>query len=255
MSAAFKKDLKLYIDESGIPDPDSSDRYYTLCGICVNSYQANTLKIKADQIKFKFWGHTKVVFHSREIGLKNNVFSILQDPRTEGSFLADIFNYLNTNGYKIILISVDKQAAKAAGWSAKKIEDNTTDMMIETFLRILKSKSDMHGQIILESSGAKDIRFYKRYTSYLSQGFPKQNLSHIDVKNLVTSVSFVSKKNHDIETQIADIYAYPANRRCAHDDNHQEMISGSYEHKICQLLPAKLAQMDGTPCHYRLPLT
>jgi hypothetical protein len=253
MSAAFKKDVRLYIDESGVPEIDPNSRYYTLCGIVVNSYQANILKIKADQIKFKYWGHTKVVFHSREIGLRMNDFAILNDPNVESNFLKDIYNYLITGGYNLILITVDKDAAVAAGWSAKQISDNATDAMIEAFLNLLKSRPNMHGQIILESSGVKDIRFYKRYSSYLSQGFPASNLSHIDVKNLVTSVSFVSKKNHDIEIQLADLYAYPTTRRCAHDDGHNPLVTGSYEHKVCQIIPMKIAKIGTGNAFYRLP--
>lgn len=250
--AAYKKDLRLYLDESGVPELLPHDRYYTLCGVVVNSIQSNLLKIKADQIKFKYWGDTKIVFHSREIGLKLSNFEILDDPITERNFLKDIYAYLHGNGYKLIIVSVDKQASSALGWTPKDVQDKATDAMIEAFLMFLNFR-DAHGQIIMESSGGRDVAFYKRYSYYLSQGLPSQNLTHFDVKNLITSITFASKKNHDIETQIADIFAYPASRQCAHDDGHALMTSPSYEENVCQYLAAKLADIENVPAFFRLP--
>ena len=38
---------KLYIDESGAPELSHHDKNYTLCGIIVQPYQAEELKIKS----------------------------------------------------------------------------------------------------------------------------------------------------------------------------------------------------------------
>ena len=48
----------------------TQSKLYILSGIMVVSKSREQLKIKADQIKFKYWNKTSTIFHSREIGRK-----------------------------------------------------------------------------------------------------------------------------------------------------------------------------------------
>ena len=82
MNNIIKKHLEycLFIDELGtanINDPNS--KFYILAGCSINEGERQNMKIMADQIKFKYWGNTNIVFHSREIGRKENNFEILKD--------------------------------------------------------------------------------------------------------------------------------------------------------------------------------
>ena len=72
--------INYFIDELGSASPKSiQSKLYILSGIMVTSQSRDRLKIMADQIKFKYWGKTDIVFHSREIGRKEGDFSILKD--------------------------------------------------------------------------------------------------------------------------------------------------------------------------------
>lgn len=84
---------KLYIDESGAPELSHHDKNYTLCGIIVQPYQAEELKIKANQIKFKYWTDTDIVFHSVDIGQTKNNFAILNNPITKKDFHKDLISF------------------------------------------------------------------------------------------------------------------------------------------------------------------
>jgi len=156
----MQKEYSLYVDESGLPDLAHYDRNFTFCGIIVRPYQAEELKIQADQIKFKYWNHTNLVFHSHDIGNKNNDFAILRNPVIERDFLANLFSFLQRGPYTCLIVSVNKNEAQKMGWTSKQILDNATDKMIESFLEFL-SYGGYRGSIILESSTAKDISFYK----------------------------------------------------------------------------------------------
>jgi len=83
------KNYNLFIDELGNANPlNTSSPVYILCGIIVSGQNREKLKIHADQIKFKYWGNTNIVFHSREIG------------RSEGDFQ----NLSNQNGRCLLVL-------------------------------------------------------------------------------------------------------------------------------------------------------
>src|SRR3989338_2148395 len=80
------------------------------------------LKIFSDQIKFKYWGRTDVVFHSREIGRKEGDFTIFKDQRIFNEFLHDLENLLSSPRFKMFFIVVDKTKARQVGWDEKHFE-------------------------------------------------------------------------------------------------------------------------------------
>ncbi len=249
-----KKLHRLFIDESGQPQYSHSDKNFTYCGIIANPIQSEYLKIVADQIKFKYWNRTSTVFHSVDIGKKRNDFSILNDQDTYSDFKTDLFKFLNNNSYRCIIVSINKEKARTLGWSELKVRNIATDTLIELYIKFLHEKCFL-GQIIAESSSSADINLYKRYTSYLSQGCPSMNLSHIDLKKQLTSITFVSKNNHDIEAQIADILVYAGVKKILSDEGFFSLLPESYEGKLINILNTKLINFkDGTNSFIRLPL-
>ena len=92
------KTLSLFIDESGDVNPKvSRSEVYILAGCMTDEYSRERLKIEADQIKFKLWSRTDIIFHSREVGRKEGDFKILKDPKMYKEFKKDLFNFLNKN--------------------------------------------------------------------------------------------------------------------------------------------------------------
>lgn len=244
---------RLYIDESGAPELTHHDKNYTLCGIIVRPYQADSLKIKADQIKYKYWNDTNIVFHSVEIGQMKNDFSILNNPTIKKDFYKDLLFFLNSGTYKVIIVSVNKEKASKQGLDSKQIHEMAYDEMIMFFISFL-AKEKLKGQIHMETSGGKDVNFHKRFISYLSHGLPSLSLTHSDVKELLTSISFVSKNNHDIETQLADLFAYPATRYFLHTEGTKALITNSYEEKVSNILKLKLIDVKGKKSLIRIPV-
>lgn len=255
MSIKTNSLYKLYLDETGTigKTPKGYFPYFILSGIAINSFQAEYLKVKADQIKFKYWGKTDIVFHSKEIGKRENDFAILKDPQVEANFHNDLVNFLNKNHAKSIIVSVNKEKAFSLGWNSMDIFEKAASAMIEFFIEFLNKKKS-RGQIFVESADAgKDVSFLKKYTYYLSRGLPSMDLSPMDIKELLTSVSFVSKRNFDIETQIADLFAYPAGNECMVNDGAKKRISNSYEDKMCGVIQSKLINIKGRTSFLHMP--
>lgn len=237
---------KLYLDESGTPglgNYNSKFPYFVLSGFVVNEEQSRKLKIKADQVKFKYWGRTNIVFHSREIGRRENDFSVLKDPVVEQNFHKDLSQLFVNNGGKSIVAIINKDKAKKLGWKEGDVYKKTSSAMLEFFIEYLNAKGNS-GQIIIESAGTqKDILFYKEYIYFLANGMPNLSLTHQKMKHIITSISFVSKNNQDIEAQMADLLAYPAGYRCLTSDGSKTMIPNSYEDNMCKILNEKILKI------------
>lgn len=247
---------QLYLDETGIPNPKTPASYFPyflLSGLLVNVFQNEYLKIRSDQVKFKYWSRTSVIFHSREIGKRESDFAILKDPSVEAEFYKDLVHFLTHANTKAIIIAVNKKSAAARGWNEKLVYENAADAMIKFFIEFLQKKQS-RGRIIIESSSTiKDIAFLKKYSYYLSNGLASMRLSSLDIKNLLTSISFVSKRNLDIETQIADLLAYPAGYKCMCDDKVKTIIPNSYEDKMWNVLQSKLITINSQSSFIKLP--
>lgn len=234
---------KLYIDESGSPDPNHPDKNYTISGVIIRKYQCEELKIKADQIKFKYWGKTDIVFHSREIGKAIGNFSILKDKKIAKDFYKDLMMLINSVNYKLIIVSINKDKLSKPHQKANYIQSIAFEALIKYFLHFLDEEK-LHGQIFMETSGGHDIELHKKFTSFLSHGI--DSIAGKTVRDLLTSISFVNKNNHDIETQIADIFAYPATQHFLDKEGIIKIQSGSYEDKIRNTINFKLINIRST---------
>jgi len=82
MTNINKIQYKLFIDELGTANiKDEKSGLYILAGCSINEIECQNIKILADQIKFKYWGHTNIVFHSRDIGRRKGNFKIFKNAK------------------------------------------------------------------------------------------------------------------------------------------------------------------------------
>jgi hypothetical protein len=86
--------LNLFIDELGTASfNEAYSKHYIVTGCFVNEFNRNELKIRADQIKFKYWGRTNIVFRSRDIGRKIGDFKIFQEEKLFKNFRKICLNF------------------------------------------------------------------------------------------------------------------------------------------------------------------
>lgn len=230
---------KLFVDELGTPNTkDKKSELYILSGCSVEEAERHNLKIRADQIKFKYWGRTDIIFHSREIGRKENDFEIFKNSKVYNEFLKDLEVFLSEAKFKMFFIIVNKEKARRLAWNNVKIYKETSNILIKNFLLILLS-GDSKGKIIIESAAEKDLYIYKAFNYFLAGGIKELKVSHKKVQEILTSFSFVNKQNYDIEEQIADLFAYAA--RCYYFIKVKKKIKiGLYEKIMISLLKKKL---------------
>lgn len=203
--------VNLFVDESGSANPKAAKTgLYIICGCMINKHNREQLKTAADQIKFKFWDRTNIVFHSREIWRKEGDFSILKDFNINKKFYKHLFNFLASGGYQIFAAAVNHEEAAKRNWNSKKVYKETSNIIVKNFILSLLA-SEARGRLVIESATSeKDFNFHKAAGYYLSNGVKEADISSSQVQNALTEISFVSKKNFDIEEQIADLLAYGA---------------------------------------------
>ncbi len=236
--------FKLFVDELGVANPIAKQsEVYILSGCSVDDNERQNIKMWADHIKFKYWGRTDVVFHSKEIGRKENNFGIFKEKEIFNKFIDDLEKFLECSKFKVFFVIVDKEKARKLGWNQDKIFKETSDKMIRNFLLAMLS-NDSKGKIVVESAGAeKDFYFHKALGFYLGAGIPKLKVDYKKIQETITSISFVTKNNHDIEEQIADLFAYAA--KCKFFiKNKKSFKKGKYEDMIISLLDKKTFKMS-----------
>ncbi len=230
------RNLSLFIDESGQANPKAPNSgVYILSGCMVDNDTRNELEILANQVKFKYWDRTDIVFHSREIDRKEGEFNILKDPVVQRSFEKNLFRLLNHGGYKTFFVLVDLNKAKSKNWNEEKVYKETTNIMMRNFILALLSEGNCRGRVVIESATSKkDFYFHKAASYFLSGGLPQVKVSYKKVQNILTEISYVTKKNHDIEEQIADLLAYGARLKF-----EKRTPNNNYEKNILKLVNSK----------------
>jgi hypothetical protein len=221
---------KLYIDESGtnkLSNINALDPNFCVAGVLVNvngtNGAADFLRNRGDQIRFKYWGHkSETVLHANPIRRNTGDFSIFGgDLALQTEFHEDLRQYVQSAGFKFIWIGVNKlnwinlnppiAHAVTNNFSLTKYEKTLTQLLfselIETYLLYLIHK-DFHGQIIVEAcSQTQDQDLLEVYNRFMFSGSYTNGWSPSDVRDRLTCISFVTKKNADPETQLADLGA------------------------------------------------
>lgn len=233
--------LNYFIDELGSANPKSvHSKLYILSGILVSAYACEALKIKADQIKFKYWNRTNVIFHSREIGRKEGNFNILKNNEINQNFTRDLMRFLDQSNFQLFGVIVDKSKLPK-NWNEKTLYKKTSLIMIKNFICALLAQDNVRGRLIIESATAeKDFYYHKTVGYFLSNGFKELKISYQHVQNVLTEISYVTKKNFDIEEQLADILAYGLRVKYV---SHEKKDLPNYEKELAKIVNKKLFSM------------
>lgn len=235
---------KLFIDELGQVSYKGNSKVYVTCACSIEDKMRMEAKIKADQIKYKYWGRTDIVFHSRDMGRTRGEFSILSDKVKEKHFYEDLFNFLNWLPVILFVVVIEKYIAYKSSWNDVKIIKESANKIFGNFISFILSKK-AKGEIYIESAGVEKDKYYlNSFAYFLSPSTKEFNDKYKIVQKSLTSISFVTKNNHDIEEQVADLFSYAAKCKFNRDKQIKKYGKGSYEDKIIGLLEKKLYKLN-----------
>jgi len=239
------KTSHLYIDELGSPNPNSSGHpYFVMCACVISDGLRENAKHFADQIKFKYWGNQQryhdITFHSIDIGRKSGQFSLFKaDQARYDEFVTDLFKLLKSGGITVFVNVTDLAEAKRRNWVTQTVLSKASDHIVGSFTRYLLGCGGK-GKITIESAtDMQNTYFLKAFGHHLSPN-AIAGVSFRNVQDALTSISFVTKNNHDTEEQIADLFAYAAKCKYEKEEQGKSFAKASYEERIISILENKL---------------
>lgn len=109
------------------------------------------------------------------------------------------------------------------------------------FLNLSESKSEF-GQIRLNLNIWEVLisYFISAFSYFLSPGVKEISIDFCIVQQLLTSISFVTKNNYDIEEQLADLFDYGARCKYLKEFEETKFKKNSYEDKLISIFEKKL---------------
>lgn len=201
----------LFVDELGesFPKRYRQSPLFIVSGCSINQEKRDKVSRHLDQIKFKYWDSTKIIFRSYEIGRREKDFAIFKNnPSKFREFIKNIDSFLSTCPLVLLGIVVDQKEAFRRNWAQRTVLKNAYDALFANFIRLLSAQNSF-GEIVQEASTTlQDITIYEKFYYYQSLGLPADNITDKEVKKRLTSLSFVTKKHMDAESQIADLLSY-----------------------------------------------
>jgi len=184
------------------PKTYSESPFYTLCGLVVSEVWQASLRLDLENLKQKYFGSKSFVLHS-----SNLKRILINRKRKLKSFAEDLKILLNKNHFFLLFVVVDKEKANKANWLQTTMYKRTDRIILGNLIKFLIAKG-VKGYIYSEASEVeKDLILYKTFFHYLTNGMDKLSITPLNVKDHLTSLSFVTKLNNDPEEQMADLFA------------------------------------------------
>ena len=203
----------LFLDECGdqnLANFDPSFPIFTLCGILMSDDDYNSMGRKIIEIKRKYWGDKKVIFHSRDIRKCEKGFEILFDLDIKKSFYEDINAVMKDSTYTVVSCSILKEPYIRKYGRLNDVYGLSLSFIIERAVFFLDSqnKQDIELYVYAEKRGKKeDAALIRYYNEVLDRGtyFVKPER----IKSYFKHFEFKDKRDNIVGLQISDLAAYP----------------------------------------------
>jgi hypothetical protein len=204
---------------------ESIDPNYPIFVLCFcifkKSIYSSSIVNKLHDIKFKYFGHDNVVFHSHEIRKKTHNFSILNRKEIESEFLNDISLLIKNIEFKIISCVIDKQNLKKKYELPRNPYHLSLGFCLERLSKFLEKNDQIKlaTHIVFEARGKKeDNELELEFRRTIDKG-----TKHMP-KNMPFEILIADKKTNSIGLQIADLVAHPIGRKILHPDQNNQAV-------------------------------
>ncbi len=217
---------RIYIDEVGNPDLESSDnpnhRFLSLSGVIIElGYVAAVVHPQMEEIKHKYFrAHPDepIIFHRKEMISAYPPFENLKDPQTRVDFDQALLRLMTDWEYTVISVCLDKKKHKEtyATWRYDPYH-YCLAVLLERFIFYLKRRN-ARGDAMAESRGGKEDkrlkdsfeRLWRNGTDYLA---PEEFSTSLTSRQLKVK----TKANNIAGLQLADLIAHPSRNEILRD--------------------------------------
>ena len=212
---------RIYIDETGNADLDSSDnpnhRFLSLSGVIMDlDYAGRTLHPEMEILKQEFFEHhpdDPIVFHRKEMVNRLGRFGVLKEPEIEARFNERLLDRLAAWEYTLITVIMDKKEHrdKYKVWKSDPYH-YCLSVMLERYLYFLE-RCGAKGDVMIESRGtAYDQRLAKSFRRLWEEGSEFLQAERLQQHLTSREIKIRGKQANIAGLQLADLVAHPSRR-------------------------------------------
>ena len=243
---------RLYIDESGtasFKNMAGNNKYLTLSGIIIKSTDVNEINYNLNELKLNYFNYDidqkNIILHREDIYNKRKGFESLSDEFVKECFNRDLINFLESQNYVIIGVTINKEARVKKYKTPHDPYTTALETLIKRYVLFLE-EHNAKGDILLESRNKDDNKVLEKiYTDIYCNG-TKRNRQEVDMEPVrfqtrltSKSLKFKNKSENLAGLQIADLLANPLKCKLILENENinqfspfsQELYS-KIEHKI-----------------------
>jgi len=245
---------RLYVDEVGNPDLESSDnpnhRFLSLTGVILElGYVQTAVHPALEALKTTFFhSHPDdpVVLHRKEIVNAKPPFEVLRDPDVRGRFDDQLLRLMAEWDYAVISVCLDKKKHKETYtmWRYDPYH-YCLAVLLERFVFFL-NRAGAQGDVMAESRGGKEDRrlkdsfrgLWEKGTDYVDPAQFQKALTSRELK-------VKSKANNVAGLQLADLFAHPSRNEMLIEDGIVPWRLAPFARRIVEILERKYDQQYG----------
>ena len=245
---------RIYIDEVGNPDLESSDnpnhRFLSLTGVILElEYVESIVHPQMEALKAKFFrSHPDepVIFHRKEMVNAKPPFECLKDPEIQKIFDRELLVLMDSWEYIVITVCLDKKKHKETytTWRYDPYHYGLA-VLLERFIFFL-NRMNSQGDVMAESRGGKEDmrlkasfeRLWKDGTDYVT---PEQFQKVLTSKQLKVK----PKANNISGLQLADLIAHPSRNEILKEQGFLEKKFSLFVQEVIRILQKKYDQYEG----------
>ena len=244
---------RIYIDEVGNPDLESSDnpnhRFLSLTGVILElGYVSKVVHPQMEELKKKFFDYHPdelLIFHRKEMLNAKTPFESLKDENVRSKFDKDLLNHLSEWNYTVISVCLDKKRHKDSytTWLYHPYH-YCLEVLLERFVFFLNRKN-CKGDVMAESRGGKeDMKLKKAFYSLHEKGTHFVEAERF--QNTLTSkqLKVKSKSNNITGLQLADLLAHPSRNEILDEQKLLKKEIAPFARSVIEILKGKYYQQD-----------
>lgn len=248
--------FRIYIDEVGNPDLESSDdpnhRFLSLTGVVLDlDHVQQVVHPQMEALKGKYFPthpDEPIVFHRSEMINALPPFQALKDPQVRQSFDGELLPLLDAWDYSVISVCIDKKKHKET-YTVWRYDPYhyCLSVLLERYVFFLNRKRS-RGDALAESRGGKeDRRLKEAYTRLWEHGTdyvgPDQFQGALTSKQLKVKL----KANNISGLQLADLLAHPSRNEILQEQGVLGRDLAPFAKQIVSILQRKYDQREGKP--------
>ena len=212
----------VFIDESGTASPTNykDSPVFTLSAFVTNERGRERLNDNLGRLKQKYFGRRSYYLHAKDVR-----WWLQQRNKSLTDFSKELTTVMNSIYFFLLFSCVDKEKAFRKGWGKEAIYKKSYTVLVSNMLKFFVARN-IKGNIVAEASNIEqDMYLYNSFFHFIANGIDRLSITPDIAKNHLTSLSFVTKLNNDVEEQMADMYGMYGKIRLQIDKKERDEAS------------------------------